>query len=96
MTQQDIITAIRTDLPTLRKSFGVNSIGLFGSYAKGKSTIDSDVDILVDLNPPYAKHYFDLLFFLEKKFGKKVDLVRRGEHLRSKFIKNIEDEIIYA
>ncbi len=96
MTQQDIITAIRTDLPTLRKSFGVNNIGLFGSYAKGKSTIDSDVDILVDLNPPYAKHYFDLLFFLEKKFGKKVDLVRRGEHLRSKFIKNIEDEIIYA
>ncbi len=96
MTQQDILTEIKAELPTLKESFGVNRIGLFGSYAKGKDTIESDVDILVELKPPYAKHYFDLLFFLEEKLGKKVDLVRRGQHLRLKFIKNIEEEIIYV
>jgi len=96
MTQEDILAGIKADLPRLKESFGVNRIGLFGSYAKGKNSAESDVDILVDINPPYAKHYFDLLFFLEKKFGKKVDLVRRGEHLRSKFIQNIEEEIIYV
>jgi predicted nucleotidyltransferase len=96
MTQEDILTEIKTDLPILKENFGVNRIGLFGSYSRGGDTSESDIDILVDLNPPYAKHYFDLLFYLEKKLGKKVDLVRRGEHLREKFIRNIEEDIIYV
>lgn len=44
MTQQDIVTAIRADLPKLRENFGVKSIGLFGSNAKGKYDLKSDVD----------------------------------------------------
>jgi predicted nucleotidyltransferase len=96
MTQQEILTQIRSDLSTLKSEFGVNNIGLFGSYARKHQSIESDLDFLVDLNPPYAKHYFDLLFFLEKKFDKKVDLVRRGQHLTPKFLSNIEKEIIYV
>lgn len=68
MTQEDILTEIRVDLPILKENFGVNRIGLFGSYAKGQNRLESNVDLLVDLNPPYAKHYFNLLFFLERKF----------------------------
>jgi len=96
MTKEEILTQIRADMPTLKNHFGVNNIGLFGSYAKRNQSIESDLDFLVDLNPPYAKHYFDLLFFLEKKFEKKVDLVRRGEHLTAKFLSHIENEIVYA
>lgn len=96
MTQGEILNLIREELPTLKKRFGVSRIGLFGSYAKKNNNIDSDIDILVELDPPYAKHYFELLFFLEKKILKKIDLVRRGEHLREKFIQHIEKEIIYA
>lgn len=96
MTQEDILAEIRADLQILRENFGVNRIGLFGSYAKEQDSLESDVDFLVDLNPPYAKHYFSLLFFLEKKFEKKIDLVRRGKHLSTKFIRHIENEIIYA
>lgn len=96
MTHQEIIQQIRNDLPKLKNDFGVNRIGLFGSYATRKETEDSDLDFLVELNPPYAKNYFSLLFFLENKLGKKVDLVRRGSHLREKFIQHIEKEIIYA
>ncbi len=96
MNHENIITQIRSDLPKLKNDFGVNKIGLFGSYARKKEKIESDLDFLVDLNPPYAKNYFDLLFFLENKFGKKVDLVRRGKHLRQQFIQHIEKEIIYA
>lgn len=96
MTQEEILIKIRADLPTLKNNFGVNNIGLFGSYARKKQSIESDLDLLVDLNPPYARHYFALLFFLEKKFNKKIDLVRRGEHLTAKFLSHIESEIIYA
>jgi predicted nucleotidyltransferase len=96
MTQEEILTKIRADLPTLKNNFGVNNIGLFGSYARKNASIESDLDFLVDLNPPYAKHYFGLLFFLEKQFDKKIDLVRRGKHLTAKFLSHIENEIIYA
>lgn len=96
MTREQILTQIRADFSTLKREFGVKQIGLFGSYARKNQSIESDLDFLVDLNPPYAKHYFDLLFFLEKKFNKKVDLVRRGEHLTTKFLSHVEKEIIYA
>ena len=96
MKQEEIINEIRRELPRLKNEFGVNSIGLFGFFSKHKETDESDLDILVDLQPPYADHYFKLLFFLEKKFDKKVDLLRRGNHLSETFIQHIEKEIVYA
>lgn len=96
MTQQDILTEIRADLPISKENLGVSRIGLFGSYAKGQNRLESDVDFLVALNPPYAKHYFNLLFFLVRKFEKKIDLIRRGKHLSTKFIRHVENEIVYA
>jgi predicted nucleotidyltransferase len=96
MTKEYVINEIRLVLPKLQKYFGVNRIGLFGSYANKKESTHSDLDILVDLNPPYAKNYFNLLSFLEHKFEKKIDLVRRGHHLGERFIELVEKEIIYA
>jgi predicted nucleotidyltransferase len=96
MTPEGILTEIRADLPTLKKRFGVNRIGLFRCYAKRNHNRESNLDFLAELNPPYAKHYFDLIFSLEKKFDMKIDLIRRGEHLRSTFLHQIENEIIYA
>ncbi|MCY7420439.1 MAG: nucleotidyltransferase domain-containing protein [Chitinophagaceae bacterium] len=96
MTPELIIAQIKSDLPKLKIEFSVTSIGLFGSYATRNVHAESDLDFLVELDPPYARNYFDLLFFLENKFGKKVDLIRRGSHLREKFIQHVEKDIIYA
>ena len=56
---------------------GVRSIGLFGSFATGKQTPASDVDLLVDFAPD--QHTFDnfmnLSFLLEGVLGRKVELV---------------------
>lgn len=87
---------LKSDLPKLKNDFGVSRIGLFGSYARGEETEESDLDFLVELQPPIANHYFRLLSFLEQKFDKKVDLVRRGKHLSDGFIKHVESELIYA
>jgi hypothetical protein len=40
MTQDEILTEIRADLPSLKNTFGLERIGLFGSYAKKKHTIE--------------------------------------------------------
>lgn len=58
------------------KSNDVDFAGIFGSYARGESTPESDIDILVRFSKP--KGFFSLVS-LERKLSdtlkKKVDLV---------------------
>ena len=58
-------------------ALGVNGIGLFGSYVRGKQGPSSDVDILVEFVP--EKHTFDnfmeVSFLLEELIGRKVEIV---------------------
>ena len=54
---------------------GVRKIGLFGSYRRGTSTIDSDIDFLITLENSSFDAYMDVKFFLEDLFHCKVDLV---------------------
>lgn len=68
---------MRTHKPQLA-SFGVNRIGLFGSYVRNEQKPQSDIDILVDFEP--EKETFDNLMnlynYLEKLFdNKKIEVV---------------------
>ncbi len=54
---------------------------LFGSFARGEQTEDSDVDILVEFDrstPIGLFAYVRMLRELEEKLGRKVDLVEEG------------------
>lgn len=63
------------------KSQPVNKAWIFGSFARGEETQDSDVDILVKLD--YSKHiglrYFGMALELEKILGRMVDLVEDNQ-----------------
>ena len=64
--------------PALREKFGVETIGVFGSYSRGEQTKKSDVDVLVMFSEEVHIGFFrflDLEEFLSKKLGVKVDLV---------------------
>lgn len=56
------------------KDYNAVNFFLFGSYARGEQTGESDIDILVELKAPLGLKFFSLEKFLEKLFGKKVDL----------------------
>jgi predicted nucleotidyltransferase len=55
----------------------VTSLGIFGSFSKGKIKDSSDVDLLVDFDPAKKSfdNFMDLSFFLEGIFGRKVEKV---------------------
>ena len=62
-------------IPILKEK-GVIRSALFGSYAQGEATPDSDVDVLVEL--PDGKDLMDLVdlqFALEERLQKKVDVL---------------------
>src|SRR5207244_826761 len=48
---QEILAVLRSENETLRR-FGVRRIGLFGSHANGRQNATSDVDLVVDFDPP--------------------------------------------
>ena len=96
LTKEKILETLRHNKPFFEKELGVISIGLFGSYAKGKQLADSDVDILVELKEPDYKSLVSILIVLEQQLNSKIDLIRKGPHLMEKFMTTVEKEIIYA
>lgn len=61
-------------IPILKKN-KIKKAGIFGSYAIGKQKKDSDLDILVECPKGMGFEFVGIQFELEKKLGKKVDLV---------------------
>ncbi len=56
--------------------FGVTSLGLAGSYARGEATDVSDIDIVVKLQSDNTfRSFFGLLHSLQDAFDVPVDLV---------------------
>ena len=65
----------------LRETYGVEEIGVFGSYARGDQDDGSDIDIAIEINhDKVAVGFFEfsrMQRFLEELLGKKVDLVTK-------------------
>ena len=54
MSRDEIIETLRGSREELRRDFGVESIALFGSAARGDAGPSSDIDILVDVQRPIS------------------------------------------
>lgn len=63
----------------------LKAVYLFGSYARGEATSESDVDIMIEGgNITSANEYFSLSEQIEKIFNKKVDLVMAEAALKNR------------
>lgn len=58
------------------EGFGVKSLRLFGSVARGEASAGSDVDLLVSFQEvPTFSAFMKLRIFLEDLLGARVDLI---------------------
>ncbi len=65
-------------LPELRAEYGVRSLSIFGSYARGEQTAESDLDLLVEFDRvPGMLGFVGLAHTLEDRLGLPVDLATR-------------------
>lgn len=74
--------------------YDVSEAYLFGSFARGEQTPDSDIDLrLVCGNTMTFGTLYELSHELEKELGRKVDIVTNPpEHMRPAFRKSIEQD----
>lgn len=87
-------TDISTAASRALAQYDVSEAYLFGSFARGEQTPDSDIDLrLICGNTMTFGTLYELSHELEKELGRKVDIVTTPpEHMRPPFRKSIEQE----
>ena len=95
MTKETIISYLTTHKHDFYEKFNVEQIGLFGSYARGEATEDSDVDIFVKM-PPKLFDMIKLKQQIENDLHKKVDLIREHKYIKPFLLEMIEKDITYV
>ena len=73
----EIIRLLEEAKPELVQRFGVQRPAVFGSYARGEQREDSDVDVLVEVEPSIGLRFVDLADEIEARLGVHAEVVSR-------------------
>lgn len=96
MDRQAILDRLRAESPGLKRKYGVKSLGVFGSMARGDDHEGSDVDVLVTFEGPATfRSFMGLKLDLEDLFGRPVDL-GTPETLRPEIRPGVERDLIHV
>lgn len=96
MGKQEIVDIIRSSKAELASRYGVEQVGLFGSYARGEQRKRSDIDILVSFSRDIDLFEFvELREYLQERLHGKVDLVMTSA-LKPTIGKRILSEVEYV
>ena len=96
MGKPEIIDIIKNSKPEMKSLFGVDKVGLFGSYVREQQKKKSDIDILVSFSRDIDLFDFiDLREYLENRLHQKVDLVMESA-LKPAIGKRILSEVEYV
>ncbi len=81
--------------PILQEKYPLESIAIFGSYARNEQTEESDVDVMVELNGEMGVQFLDMADEIEEYLGIKTDVIKK-QYIKPKFYQRIENNLIYA
>ena len=97
MNKNDILKILKKEADYIRETYGVNRIGLFGSFELETDEESSDIDLLVDLKRGHKDffNYMRLKNYLENLFGREVDLVTE-KSLKKRLKDKIMDQVEYV
>ena len=88
------IEQIRSIAAPIAASYGINSVFLFGSYARGEATDMSDVDLLIDRGDVISGFKLGGLYVdLQESLGKDLDMVTQ-QAVSPAFMNRIRDDLI--
>ena len=88
-TSEEYIRILREHATELKQQFGITSMRVFGSVARGEHHEGSDIDIYVTMPPKFYNHILAAQY-LENLLGCEVDVVQDHKNLRPFFRKQIE------
>ena len=94
--RERLLSLLKVYFSSNKEAFGIERLGLFGSFARGEAGPDSDVDIIIELSQPDLFRYATIQQQLETVFHRHVDLISAHAHLPESFQARLEQEAIYV
>ena len=76
MGTEELLRSKRAEILRLAEKYGAHNVRVFGSAARGEAGPESDIDLLIDLEPRRSVlQHASLLVELEDLLDRKVDVV---------------------
>ena len=94
-TLQNIKKKLTELKPILQQKYPVESIAIFGSYARNEQTEESDVDVMIELNGKMGIDFIRMANEIEDYLGIKTDVLTKRS-MKPKFFARIENSLIYV
>lgn len=93
---ENILDILRQYRHEMGEHYGIQTLGVFGSVAKGEETATSDVDVVIQIAHPNLLTLSRIRLELEERMHYPVDLVRYRERMNPFLKKQIEGEARYV
>ena len=94
-TLQQIVRILEKHKPELQRKYPVARLGVFGSYARGEATENSDIDIAVEFSAPMGLNFVAMADEIEDLFGIKTDVVSKAG-IKPAYLPFVEKDIVYV
>jgi predicted nucleotidyltransferase len=94
-TLEQIIDILKKHKPELQKKYPVSKLGVFGSYARGDATVNSDIDIVVELNGSMGLNFVAMADEIEQLLGVKTDVVPKRA-IKPDYLPFVEKDVVYV
>lgn len=96
MGRDEIVSVLQDFKKRYSAQFGIQSLGIFGSVARDDAQEDSDVDIVVKIDPPNLITLSRIRLEIEEMIHKHVDIVHYRERMNKLLKEKIDNEVIYV
>lgn len=96
LTRESILARLRDFKEQYGEEYGLQAIGVFGSFARGEAGEDSDIDVVFDTNRPNLFRAARMRQDLEDFLGRHVDVLQLRGLTNPRLRERIEKEAVYV
>ena len=94
-TVKEIESTLKKNKSHLCERYPIESLAIFGSFARNEQNEQSDLDIMVEFNDKIGIRFIDLADEIENMIGFKVDLISKNG-IKRKYFQAIQSDLIYV
>jgi uncharacterized protein len=92
-TKEEVLRILEREKPEMMRRYGLKRLALFGSYAREDQREDSDVNIMVEIEPSVGLGFVDLADRIEDALGIRTEVVSRRA-IKPRYWEIIKEELV--